>query len=101
MKYTVIYIDDSKVTFTDEVKKLFEDCRVVKTFNAEDSEMNSVIAFVNPGEDLNTKYKHLEEDFLRVKLYDIPDNISLRDWVKANFEKSRMREHYSNLTWEN
>ena len=99
MKYTVIYIDDSKVEFTEGVRKLFEDCKAVKTFNAEDSEMNSVVAFVNPGEDLNTKYKCLEEDFLRVKLCDIPDNISLLDWVKQNFEKSRMREHYSKLTW--
>lgn len=99
MKYTVIYVDDTKIAFTEKVKKLFEDCKTVKTFNAEDEYFNCVTAFVSKGEDLNTEYKCLEEDFLRVKLYDIPEDIPLREWITANFEKSRMRENYSKLTW--
>lgn len=99
MEYTVIYIDDSKVDFTEDIRKLFEDCKAVKTFNAEDSDMNSLTAFVNRGHDLNDKYKKLESDYLRVKLYEIPRGTNLLDFVTDNFENSRMREHYGRLNW--
>lgn len=99
MEYTVIYIDDSKVDFTEDIRKLFEDCKAVKTFNAEDSDMNSLTSFVNPGRDLNDKYKKLEGDYLRVKLYEIPEGTNLYDFIVDNFDKSRMRERYGDLTW--
>lgn len=99
MTYTVIYVDDSKIDFTEEIKKLFEDCKAIKTFNAEDKDMNSLIAFVNEGDFLNNKYKKLENDFLRVKMYEIPGETNLLDFVSDSFEQSRMREHYGTLSW--
>ena len=72
MKYTVVLFDPLRIEYTEQVRKAFDELRspepVTVTAVNDLLESGSIMYSTNP--EVGERYKNLEQDFLRIKVYD-------------------------------
>ena len=90
MKYTVVLFDPLRIEYTEQVRKVFDELRspepVTVTAVNDLLESGSIMYSTNP--EVGERYKNLEQDFLRIKVYDIPEGTNGKSTASAYWDKS-------------
>lgn len=96
MEYTVVLFDPLRINYTEEVRKAFNELRSPepKTVVATNELLESGSVMYSPNAEVGKKYKSLEQDFLRFKVYEIPDGVNVKSTAGAYWEKSSISKRY-------
>lgn len=96
MKYTVVLFDPLRIEYTEQVRKAFDELRspepVTVTAVNDLLENGSIMYSTNP--EVGERYKNLEQDFLRIKVYDIPEGTNVKSTASAYWDKSSISKRY-------